>query len=65
MDLKKFRFFVDFAFFAITCLVKGIIPEQRGAIFASQKLGVTHEKTAEIAECSQATFSRVLESNNQ
>jgi transposase/predicted transcriptional regulator len=46
-------------------LAKEVTPEQKGAIFACQKLGITQEKTAEIAECSQPTVSRVLKSNNQ
>ena len=44
-------------------LAKEITSEQRGAIFACQKLCITQEKTAEIAECSQATVSRVLKNN--
>ena len=45
-------------------LAKELTPEQRGAIFACKKLGITQKITAEIAECDQSTVSRVLASNN-
>lgn len=63
---KKFWIFRKFRIFSqIMGLEKDITPEQRGAIFACQKLGITQEKTAEVAGCSQATVSRVLKSNDQ
>ena len=46
-------------------LKKEITPEQKGGIFACEKLGVTQEKTAEVVGCSQATVSRVLASKNK